>query len=75
MHDLGTGYYSIIARHSGKCLTVPDGSTADSVQLQQSTCTGATYQQWKITDLGTGYLHRCGPTQRKVHQHRQLVHG
>ncbi|MEV4603582.1 RICIN domain-containing protein [Amycolatopsis sp. NPDC049253] len=44
----GSGYYHLTARHSGKCLTVPGGSTADSVQLVQATCNGGAAQSFKI---------------------------
>jgi hypothetical protein len=44
----GSGYYHIVARHSGKCLTVPGSSTADSVQLVQSTCNGSAAQSFKV---------------------------
>ncbi len=44
----GSGYYHFVARHSGKCLTVPGASTADSVQLVQSTCNGSAAQSFKV---------------------------
>jgi hypothetical protein len=44
----GSGYYHFVARHSGKCLTVPGASTADSVQLVQSTCDGSAAQSFKV---------------------------
>ena len=44
----GGGYYHFIARHSGKCLTVPGASTADSVQLVQATCNGGAAQSFKV---------------------------
>lgn len=44
----GSGYYHFIARHSGKCLTVPGSSTADSVQLVQATCNGGAAQSFKV---------------------------
>lgn len=34
---------------SGRCLTDPGGSTAESVQLEITNCTGAAYQQWTNT--------------------------
>jgi len=34
----GGGFYYLVSRHSGKCLSVPGSSTADSAQLVQFTC-------------------------------------
>jgi hypothetical protein len=45
----GSGYFHIVSRLSSKCLTVPGGSTADSTQLVQLTCNGATTQSFKLT--------------------------
>ncbi|MEV5718035.1 ThuA domain-containing protein [Amycolatopsis mediterranei] len=44
----GGGYYHFVARHSGKCLTVPGSSTADSVQLVQAACSGSAAQSFKV---------------------------
>jgi len=44
----GNGYYHLVARHTGKCLDVPNASTADSVQLQQYTCNGSAAQSFKM---------------------------
>jgi hypothetical protein len=41
------GSYQLIARHSGLCLDTT-GSTANGVQLQQSTCNGATSQAFRL---------------------------
>jgi hypothetical protein len=43
------GYYHFTSRLSGKCLTVPNGSTADSVQLVQLTCDGSAAQSFRLT--------------------------
>ncbi|MFC0626992.1 ThuA domain-containing protein [Kribbella deserti] len=45
----GDGYFHFVARHSNKCLTVPNGSTADSVQLVQLTCNGGASQSFRLT--------------------------
>jgi type 1 glutamine amidotransferase len=42
------GYYHFVNRNSAKCLTVPNSSTADSVQLTQTTCTGAANQSFRV---------------------------
>ncbi|MDT8915869.1 ThuA domain-containing protein [Amycolatopsis sp. PS_44_ISF1] len=44
----GGGYYHFVVRHSGKCLTVPGGSAADSVQLVQSACNGGAAQSFHV---------------------------
>ncbi|MET0133406.1 MAG: ThuA domain-containing protein [Kibdelosporangium sp.] len=44
----GEGYYHFVSRHSSKCLTVPSGSTADSVQLVQLTCNGSAAQSFRL---------------------------
>jgi len=47
---LGGGYYKFVARNSGtECLDVTNLSTANGVQLQQWTCTGATNQAFRLT--------------------------
>ena len=45
----GSGYFHFVSRLSTKCLTVPNGSTADSTQLVQLTCNGGTAQSFKLT--------------------------
>jgi hypothetical protein len=42
------GYFHFVSRLSGKCLTVPGGSTADSVQLVQLTCNGGATQSFRV---------------------------
>jgi type 1 glutamine amidotransferase len=42
----GGGYYHFVNRNSAKCLTTP--GTADSVQLVQTTCTGAANQSFRV---------------------------
>jgi hypothetical protein len=45
----GTGTYHFVNRNSGKCLTVPNYSTADSVQLVQLACNGFYEQSFSLT--------------------------
>jgi hypothetical protein len=54
----GSSYYYIKAKHSGKCLDVPNSSTADYILLQQWTCLGSTHynQQWYLQSTSNGYL-------------------
>ncbi|WP_329482470.1 RICIN domain-containing protein [Kribbella sp. NBC_01484] len=45
----GSGYFHFVSRLSTKCLTVPNGSTADSTQLVQLTCNGTAAQSFQLT--------------------------
>lgn len=45
------GRYLVVNRNSGKVLEVPGGSTNNGVQLDQTTYTGALYEQWDINPL------------------------
>ena len=51
MNDLGTGYYSLINRNSGKAVDVKAGSTADNAIVQQSTPSGVNQQQFAIVSV------------------------
>jgi type 1 glutamine amidotransferase len=46
------GSYHFVSRLSGKCLTVPNGSTADSVQLVQLTCDNSAAQSFQAVLQG-----------------------
>ena len=48
----GSGYFHFVSRLSSKCLTVPNASTADSIQLVQLSCTGGTAQSFRLTAVG-----------------------
>ncbi|MFI6931051.1 RICIN domain-containing protein [Streptomyces sp. NPDC050287] len=52
----GGPYYTLTARHSGKCLDISDNSAADSAVALQYTCTGGLNQQWRLRDAGNGYV-------------------
>jgi hypothetical protein len=41
-------YYAIVADHSGKCLDVADGSTADGANVQQYRYHGGRNQRWRL---------------------------
>lgn len=45
------GRYIIVNRNSGKVLEVPGAGTANGIQLDQTTYTGALNQQWDINPL------------------------
>jgi glucosylceramidase len=46
--SLGGGWYSFVARSSGKCLDVPGGSASNGLQLQQWSCSGGPNQSFKL---------------------------
>ena len=51
-----SGYYRIMARHSGKALTVQSASTANSANIFQWTYGGsATNDEWQLASIGSGY--------------------
>ncbi|MBA3470075.1 MAG: RICIN domain-containing protein [Herpetosiphonaceae bacterium] len=50
----GDAYFTLVNRHSNKCLDVNAGSTADGAKVQQWPCNGATAQQWRLKPMGNG---------------------
>jgi hypothetical protein len=59
---------SLVARHSGKCLDVYNGSMADGANVQQWVCgNGQANQEWRFKDAGNGYY-----TLRARHSHKCL---
>lgn len=51
---LANGTYRLLARHSSKALTIPQGAQANAVKAVQ-VATGATGQLWTVTALDNGY--------------------
>ncbi|WP_168443187.1 RICIN domain-containing protein, partial [Microbacterium sp. A20] len=50
------GYSQLAASHSGKCLTLRDGKTADGTSYSQWNCgvtSGASYLQFELRPAGT----------------------
>ncbi|MBN1781504.1 RICIN domain-containing protein [bacterium] len=43
-----SGWYKVTARHSGKCLEVANGSTADGANVRQYTDNGDNAQRWQF---------------------------
>jgi len=51
-----SGYYKLIARHSGKAVVVQSASTANGADVVQWTYGGAgTNDEWQFVSLGNGY--------------------
>jgi hypothetical protein len=45
---LGNGTYKFVARNSGKCLDVPNASSAVLTQFQQYDCNGTSAQSFTL---------------------------
>jgi hypothetical protein len=52
----GGPYYTLTARHSGKCLDISGNSAADNATAIQWTCDGGLNQEFRFTDAGNGYV-------------------
>ena len=50
-----TTYYEVVARHTGKCLDVFDGSISNGVKFIQWPCVGEPNQEFQIIPLGDNY--------------------
>ena len=48
-----TAWYTVVNQNSGKCLDVPNSSTADGANIIQYTCGTATNQQWQWQAIGS----------------------
>jgi Ricin-type beta-trefoil lectin domain len=47
-------YYTLVAKHSGKCLDVAGKSLQNSANVQQWSCTGGDNQRWTLVAMGDG---------------------
>jgi hypothetical protein len=55
--SIGSGYYRLIARHSGKDMVVQSASTAEGGNIIQYAYGGtSTNDEWAIVDVGSGYF-------------------
>lgn len=48
-------YYKLVNKKSGKCIDLPNGSTANGVILQQWENANNDNQKWQFQDAGSGY--------------------
>ncbi|WP_371650117.1 MULTISPECIES: RICIN domain-containing protein [unclassified Streptomyces] len=53
---LPTGWVTVSAQHSGKCVDAASAGTADGTAVQQYGCNATTAQQWRFQDAGDGYV-------------------
>ncbi|RCH70272.1 coagulation factor 5/8 type domain-containing protein [Streptomyces sp. SDr-06] len=53
---LPTGWVTVAARHSGKCVDAAAGHTTDGTAVQQYACNATTAQQWQFQPTGDGYV-------------------
>ncbi|MET9466162.1 RICIN domain-containing protein [Streptomyces sp. NPDC006544] len=51
---VGSGYYQITAKHSGKCLDVANNSFSHAAPVVQARCVGTHNQQWRLLPQGDG---------------------
>lgn len=63
---ISAGVYRLVARHSGKALHVPNGSTAEGALLQQLTLNGTSTQAWNIQPAGNGAYTLTSQVSNKV---------
>jgi len=49
--DVGSGYWRVTNRNSGKSAEVVGGGTADGTDVVQRTYSGATYQQFQFVSV------------------------
>jgi hypothetical protein len=62
-----SGYYKILARHSGKAVVVQSASTVDGANVFQWTYGGtATNDEWQLVDLGNTYYRIVNRNSGKV---------
>ncbi|MFB7293083.1 RICIN domain-containing protein [Actinacidiphila glaucinigra] len=53
---LPTGWVTVAAKHSGKCVDAAAAGTADGTAVQQYACNGTTAQQWQLQPTSDGYV-------------------
>jgi len=61
-----TGWNTVAAKHSGKCLDTRAAGTANGTVVQQYTCNSTTAQQWQFQPTSDGYVRinvRTNPAQ------------
>lgn len=54
LHEVGGGYFRIVAGHSGKGLDVSNAATSAGSPVAQWEDWGGANQQWKVEDVGGG---------------------
>ncbi|MEU3057529.1 RICIN domain-containing protein [Streptomyces griseus] len=54
--ELPSGWATVTAGHSGKCVDAAAAGTADGTAVQQYTCNGSAAQQWQFRSVGGGYV-------------------
>ncbi|MGW8330428.1 RICIN domain-containing protein [Streptomyces sp. NPDC055897] len=54
--DLPTGWVTVAARNSGKCVDAAAAGTVDGTAVQQYACNASAAQQWQFQATGDGYV-------------------
>jgi hypothetical protein len=49
LKSVGTDTFQLIANHSGKCLEIVGGSTANGASMQQNACSTGNHQRFRVT--------------------------
>ncbi|MFE3179466.1 RICIN domain-containing protein [Streptomyces violascens] len=53
---LPTGWVTVAAKHSGKCVDAAAAGTTDGTAVQQYACNASTAQQWQFQPTSDGYV-------------------
>ncbi|WPB82683.1 RICIN domain-containing protein [Archangium violaceum] len=56
LESTGDGYFTVRARHSGKCMDVGGASTAAGANVLQYTCNGSNNQRFRLVPYNNGYF-------------------
>lgn len=64
--DAGGSAFALVARHSGKCLDVENGSLANGANIRQWPCNGYTPQSFRLQSASGGYFHLVNVNSGKV---------
>ena len=54
-HSLGSGYFELRNKNSGKLMEIPNASTSNGTQAKQWGYTGHITQNWSFTPTSDGY--------------------
>ena len=59
LEGVGSKYVSLVAQHSGKCVDVNGGSTAEGGNVHQWSCHGGDNQLWEEVPATNGFMLRA----------------
>jgi arabinan endo-1,5-alpha-L-arabinosidase len=64
--DNGGTTFNIVARHSGECLDLTNGSSSNGALIRQWPCNGLSAQAWRLQTLNNGYFYLVNGSSGKV---------